>query len=111
MAPRNLTRSLQTTLAHLRPPPTKGGKFGMPVPTHFKPPGKQFVQVKDRIPFWNIAPGDKVKLVKGGDDVRNKVGTVEQVWRESNRVSLKEEVFRVGFPLLLLLPRFFLLVC
>ncbi|GAA6060429.1 hypothetical protein JCM10212_002197 [Sporobolomyces blumeae] len=92
--PRDLGRSLQRTLAHLAPPPTKGGKFAMPIPSHFrsKPP---FVQVKDRVPFWHVAPGDRVKLVKGDSELKGKCGTVDRVERETNRVYLKEADFSV----------------
>ncbi|GAA5937319.1 KOW motif domain-containing protein [Sporobolomyces koalae] len=91
---RDLARSLQRTLTHLKPPPTKGGKFSMPIPSHFRPaPG--FVQVKDRIPFWHVAPGDRVKVVKGSSEVKNRIGTVERVDRENNLVFLNEPSFSV----------------
>ncbi|GJN89849.1 hypothetical protein Rhopal_002838-T1 [Rhodotorula paludigena] len=92
--PRDLARSLQRTLAHLKAPPTRGGKFQLPLPTHFRPT-PAFVQVKDRIPFWHVAPGDRVKLVKGGKEVKGKVGVVDRVDRETNRVYLKEPEFSV----------------
>lgn len=95
MAPRDLGKSLQRTLTHLRPPPVKGGKFAMPIPTHFRP-GMRFVQVKDRIPFWHIAPSDQVIVIKGGADVKGKTGTVERVDRETNRVWLKQSDFQVS---------------
>lgn len=93
---RDLARSLQRTLVHLKPPPVKGGQHGSPIPTHFRT-GIQFVQVKDRIPFWNIAPEDKVKLVKGRMETRG-YGTVDSVDRERNVVYLKENVFNVRPP-------------
>ncbi|GAA5974760.1 hypothetical protein JCM5350_001281 [Sporobolomyces pararoseus] len=92
--PRDLGKSLQRTLTHLKPPPTKGGKFAMPIPSHFRPK-PDFVQVKDRIPFWHIAPGDRVKLVKGDKELKDRVGTVERVDRETNKVYLKEPYFSV----------------
>ncbi|GAA6014760.1 hypothetical protein JCM10207_006931 [Rhodosporidiobolus poonsookiae] len=95
MAPRDLARSLQRSLTHLKPPPHRGGKFAVnAIPTHFRsnPP---FVQLKDRIPFWNVAPGDRVKLVRGSEDVKGKVGIVDRVDRETNRVFLKEPEFSV----------------
>lgn len=94
--PRDLSKSLQRTLTHLLPPPIKGGKFASPIPTHFRSSNK-FVQVKDRIPFWNIAPGDKIKVIRGNKDVRNKSGVVDLVDRETNRVYLKEPEFKVCF--------------
>ncbi|GAA5832086.1 hypothetical protein JCM3766R1_003712 [Sporobolomyces carnicolor] len=92
--PRDLARSLQRTLTHLKPPPSKGGKFAMPIPSHFRP-APDFVQVKDRIPFWHVAPGDRVKLVKGDSELKNRIGTVERVDRETNKVYLKEPHFSV----------------
>ncbi|GAA5924418.1 hypothetical protein JCM1841_001694 [Sporobolomyces salmonicolor] len=89
---RDLSRSLQRSLGHLKPPPTKGGKFGMPIPTHFM--GKPaFVQVKDRIPYWHIAPGDRVKIIRGDASHKGKVGVVASVSRETNRVYLQESEF------------------
>ncbi|KAM0788687.1 hypothetical protein ACM66B_002784 [Microbotryomycetes sp. NB124-2] len=92
MSTRDLTKSLQRTLTHLRPPARKGGKFAMPIPTHFRGQPK-FVQVKDRIPFWHIAPNDKVVVVKGPEDVKGQQGTVDRVEREHNLVYLKEQQF------------------
>ncbi|GAA5821880.1 hypothetical protein JCM11251_004758 [Rhodosporidiobolus azoricus] len=93
MPPRDLQRTLQRALTHLNPPPVKGGKFARnAIPTHFRQ-NPAFVQVKDRIPFWHVAPGDRVKLVKGGEDVKGKVGVVDRVDRETNRVYLKEPEF------------------
>ncbi|KAL8277888.1 hypothetical protein RQP46_009707 [Phenoliferia psychrophenolica] len=93
MVARDLGRSLQRTLTHLRPPPVKGGKFAMPIPSHFRPTPR-FVAVKDRIPFWHIAPNDQVVVVKGGPEVKGKSGTVERVDRETNRVWLKQADFQ-----------------
>lgn len=80
---------------HLKPPPTKGGKFAMPIPSHFRP-AAPFVQVKDRVPYWNIAPNDRVVVIKGGKEVKGKTGVVDRVERESNRVWLKESDFSVS---------------
>lgn len=66
----------------------------MPIPSHFRP-APDFVQVKDRIPFWHVAPGDRVKLVKGDSELKNRIGTVERVDRETNKVYLKEPHFSV----------------
>lgn len=92
---RDLSRSLQRNLEHLRPPPTRGGKSGMPIPSHFRPPPK-FVQVKDRVPYWHFAPGDRVKLIKGDERVKGKIGQIERVDRETNRVYLSEPEFAVS---------------
>ncbi|GAA5869940.1 hypothetical protein JCM1840_007677 [Sporobolomyces johnsonii] len=89
---RDVSRSLQRTLEHLKPPPTKGGKFGAPIPSHFRGT-PTYVQVKDRIPYWHIAPGDRVKVIKGDDLYKGKVGVVDRVNRETNRVFLKEPEF------------------
>lgn len=97
MPPRDLGKSLQRTLTHLRPPPVKGGKFAMPIPTHFRPTPR-FVHVKDRIPYWHIAPNDQVVIVKGGAEVKGKTGTVERVERETNRLWLKQSDFQVRPP-------------
>ncbi|KAK4056503.1 hypothetical protein OIO90_002350 [Microbotryomycetes sp. JL221] len=91
-ATRDLSKSLQRTLTHLKPPARKGGKFAMPVPTHFRPPPK-FVQPQDRIPFWHIAPNDKVVVVKGHQDIKGRLGTVDRVERGHNLVYLKEQQF------------------
>lgn len=66
----------------------------MPIPTHFRP-AQPFVQVKDRIPYWNIAPNDRVVVVRGSKELKGKVGVVDRVERESNRVYLKEPEFSV----------------
>lgn len=66
----------------------------MPIPSHFRP-AAPFVQVKDRIPYWNIAPQDKVVLVRGSKDVKGLAGVVERVERESNRVFITGPQFQV----------------
>lgn len=66
----------------------------MPIPSHFRP-AQDFVQVKDRIPFWHVAPGDRVKLVRGDSELKGRTGTVDRVDRETNRVYLKEGHFSV----------------
>jgi len=70
----------------------------MPIPSHFRP-AQDFVQVKDRIPFWHVAPGDRVKLVRGDSELKGRTGTVDRVDRETNRVYLKEGHFSVRSPL------------
>ncbi|SCZ98223.1 BZ3500_MvSof-1268-A1-R1_Chr7-1g09062 [Microbotryum saponariae] len=93
---KDLSRTLQRTLTHLRPASRKGGQFGAPVPSHFGPQ-PAFVHVKDRIPYWNIAPMDKVVLVKGPKSIKRVQGTVHRVEREANRVWLRENEFAVSF--------------
>ncbi|GEM08514.1 translation protein SH3-like domain protein [Rhodotorula toruloides] len=84
-------RMLQRNLGHLRPPPL-GGKWHNRIPTYFRPRPK-FVQVKDRIPFWYIAPGDKVQLVKGSKELKRITAVVDKVDRMTNRVWLKGTEF------------------
>ena len=91
---RDPTKSLQRSLAHLRPPPVRGGKFAMPIPSHFAPKAR-FVQVKDRIPYWNIAPSDKVIMVRGSKELKGREATVQKVDREGNRIYLTESDFSV----------------
>jgi hypothetical protein len=89
-------RSLQRCLTHLRGAGKKrGGQHGSPIPTHFRP-SRVFVQLKDRIPYWNIAPEDKVVLIRGKDELRGMEGTVDRVDRETNKVYLKENPFNVS---------------
>lgn len=90
--PRDLARSLQRSLSHLKPGPIKGGEHGSPIPTHFRPNPK-FVQVKDRLAFWHIAPNDKVTLIRGPQELKGTTGTVERVDRETSRVYLRENQF------------------
>ncbi|KDE07878.1 hypothetical protein MVLG_01971 [Microbotryum lychnidis-dioicae p1A1 Lamole] len=91
---KDLSRTFQRTLTHLRPSSRKGGQFGAPIPSHFGP-RPHFVQVKDRIPYWNIAPMDKVVLVKGDKSIKGVQGTVQRVEREANRVWLRENDFAI----------------
>ncbi|BGO98434.1 DNA-directed RNA polymerase subunit [Rhodotorula toruloides] len=84
-------RLLQRNLGHLRPPPIAGKKHNK-VPTYFRPRPK-FVKLKDRIPFWYIAPGDKVQLIKGDRELKNVTGVVDKVDRMTNRVMLKGTEF------------------
>lgn len=67
----------------------------MPIPSHFASKGR-FVQVKDRIPFWSIAPNDKVIMVRGDTDLKGKEGIVSRVDRMSNKVFLSESDFAVS---------------
>lgn len=91
---KDLSRSLQSSLDHLKEPVRRGGKFGTRMPSYFqsKP---AWVHPRDRIPFWHVAPGDSVAVIRGEEGVRDKFGTVERVDRERNLVFLKEDIFRV----------------
>jgi transcription antitermination factor NusG len=53
-----------------------------------------FVHAKDRIPLWNISSGDRVRVNAG--DHKGKIGTVNYVDREKNRVFLSEPEFAVS---------------
>lgn len=66
----------------------------MPIPSHFASKGR-FVQVKDRIPFWNIAPNDKVIMVRGAENLKGLEGIVSRVDRVTNTIVLKESEFAV----------------
>lgn len=91
------TSSVMRSLRHLNPP-TKGSKFAVRAPSHAAHQPK-FVQPKDRIPFWNIVPGDHVKLrcgsvgQKDGLDSDNKIrgeGIVVSIDREKNWLWLRD---------------------
>lgn len=84
------------SLQHMQPP-TKGSKFAIKAPTHAAHRPK-FVQPKDRIPFWNIVPGDHVKLRHGRvgqnegldqEKVRGE-GVVLSIDREKNWIWLRD---------------------
>lgn len=53
----------------------------------------KYVQPKDRIALWNICPNDRVRVITGR--FKGKVGTVQYVNREYNRVYLREAEFKV----------------
>lgn len=58
------TQAILRSLAHLEPP-VKGAKFalkGIPTYARHRP---AFVQPRDRIAFWNIVPGDVVRVKTG----------------------------------------------
>lgn len=91
-------------LRHLRPPVggAMGGKFrNSGVPTHAQPK-PAFVQPHDRVPYWNIVPGDTVTLRRG-----KKIEKEDKSWtkgeaqvvsidRELNRVWLENKVSRMS---------------
>ncbi|SPO31722.1 uncharacterized protein UTRI_06572_B [Ustilago trichophora] len=91
------TAGVLRSLRHLNPP-TKGSKFAIKAPSHAAHRPK-FVQPKDRIPFWNIVPGDHVKLrcgrvgQKEGLDSKDKIrgeGIVVSIDREKNWLWLRD---------------------
>lgn len=86
-------------LKHMEPRPKgPGGKFASRT-TSFARSNPRFVQPKDRIAYWNIAPGDEVRVTVGGikqvDPVTGKKtvlpyeGVVNTVDRERNLVYLR----------------------
>ncbi|CDR99027.1 uncharacterized protein SPSC_04495 [Sporisorium scitamineum] len=92
------TGGVMRSLRHLNPP-TKGSKFAIRAPSHAAHRPK-FVQPKDRIPFWNIVPGDHVKLRCGrvgqkeglesdNEKVRGE-GIVVSIDREKNWLWLRD---------------------
>ncbi|KAK0551228.1 hypothetical protein OC846_003367 [Tilletia horrida] len=67
------SKAVLRSLRHMQPShlPTSYTKHQRRmVPTHMRHVPK-FVQVKDRIPFWNIVPGDEVKVRSGKSVVVN----------------------------------------
>ncbi|SNX87960.1 uncharacterized protein MEPE_06671 [Melanopsichium pennsylvanicum] len=97
MSRSSTTGSVLRSLQHLNPP-TKGSKFAVRAPSHAAHQPK-FVQPKDRIPFWNIVPGDHVKLrcgrvgQKEGLDSNDKLrgeGIVVSIDRQKNWVWLRD---------------------
>ncbi|EPQ25807.1 uncharacterized protein PFL1_06674 [Pseudozyma flocculosa PF-1] len=93
------TRGVMRSLKHLQPP-TKGSKFAVRAPTHAAHRAK-FVHVKDRVPYWNIVPGDHVRLRSGrvgqkqglDSDEEPKIrgeGIVLSIDREKNWVWLRD---------------------
>lgn len=47
----------------------------------------QFVPVEQRIRYWNIAPGDRVVVLKGHD--RHKIGVVKSLEKRSNVLTIR----------------------
>lgn len=63
-------------LKHMEPLRKKpGGKFADKTPFF----GHAFVQPKDRIAFWNIAPGDEVRVKVGGKHVTRSDGSKDRL--------------------------------
>lgn len=83
------TGGVLRSLRHLNPP-TKGAKFAVRAPTHAAHRPK-FVQPKDRIPFWNIVPGDHVKLRCGRVGQKEGLEAEEKVRAEGIVVSIDRE--------------------
>lgn len=89
--PRTTGRFIQRTFDHLLVRSPKRSSQGVPTRVQSKP---QFVHVHDRIPLWNISRGDRVRVISGSR--KGKIGTVDYVDRERNRIFLNELEFCVG---------------
>lgn len=70
----------------------RAGK-NIPVRVNTRP---AYVPPKDRIPLWNIAAKDTVRVISG--KMKGKTGTVDYVERDKNRVYLVESDFCVSLP-------------
>ncbi|KAF8558808.1 hypothetical protein OG21DRAFT_1404509 [Imleria badia] len=82
---------VQVLKATTRIPWTKNFRHLLPVPKHWMErrsrydPGIKAVSVKDRIKYWNVVPGDKIRIRGEG----SKLHEVLSINRFSNRVYLK----------------------
>ncbi|KAL4075739.1 hypothetical protein J3A83DRAFT_4410574 [Scleroderma citrinum] len=82
----------QLLKATTRSPWTRDFRHLLPVPKHFAikqsfyDPGIRAVRVKDRIKFWNVVPGDRVRI-RG--DSRSTIHEVLSINKFTNRVYLK----------------------
>lgn len=82
---------VQVLKATTRIPWTKHFRHLLPVPKHWSErrsrydPGIKAVPVKDRIKYWNVVPGDKIRIRGEG----SKLHEVLSINRFSNRVYLK----------------------
>lgn len=82
---------VQVLKATTRIPWTKNFRHLLPVPKHWMErrsrydPGIKAVPVKDRIKYWNVVPGDKIRVRGEG----SKLHEVLSINRFSNRVYLK----------------------
>ncbi|KAJ1021897.1 hypothetical protein NDA16_003659 [Ustilago loliicola] len=83
------TGSVLRSLKHLNPP-TKGSKFAIKAPSHAAHRPK-FVLPKDRVPFWNIVPGDHVKLRNGRVGVKEGLDSTEKIRGEGIVVSIDRQ--------------------
>ena len=98
---------LQVLKATTRIPWTKNFRHLLPVPKHWSErrsrydPGIKAVPVKDRIKYWNVVPGDKIRVRGEG----SKLHEVLSINRFSNRVYLKGTI-KVR-RLLLVYPNYF----
>ncbi|KIJ20107.1 hypothetical protein PAXINDRAFT_166253 [Paxillus involutus ATCC 200175] len=84
----------QIQKAATRFPWTKNFRHLLPVPKHwldrqsFYDPGLKVVPVKDRIKYWNVVPGDQIRIRGEG----SKLHEVMSINRFSNRVYLKGKI-------------------
>ncbi|KAK9897050.1 hypothetical protein P389DRAFT_194690 [Cystobasidium minutum MCA 4210] len=86
--PITLGRAAQRSFEHLIETGKKQDRRLVPRRVQHKP---AWVNPKDRIPIWNIGPGDRVRVIAG--EKKGKIGTVDWVDRTMNRVHLKETEF------------------
>ncbi|KAJ1021781.1 hypothetical protein NDA13_005394 [Ustilago tritici] len=89
MSGSGVTVSVLRSLKHLHPP-TKRSKFAIKAPSHATHQPK-FVQPKDRVPFWNIVPGDHVKLRNGRVGVKEGLDSTEKIRGEGIVVSIDRQ--------------------
>jgi hypothetical protein len=89
---KNLIRGQQhqRDLFHLKPPVRNSKRHSRAMPA------KHFVHPEDRIAFWNIAPGDEVRVTVGPEGQKGMIGKVSHVERELNRVFLEGSTFAVS---------------
>lgn len=94
MSSGSTTRRVLRSLDHMCP--GENTKFIRKLRPSYMQPAVPYVQPKDRIKFWNIVPGDHVKLRSGavghdeeGRPIRGE-GIVDRVDRETNRLWLRD---------------------
>ena len=95
LVPRSMSLSrVQVLKATTRLPWTKNFRHLLPVPKHWSErrsrydPGIKAVPIKDRIKYWNVVPGDKIRVRGEG----SKLHEVLSINRFSNRVYLKGNI-------------------
>ena len=95
----------QVAQAWTKSPLTKDFRHLLPLPLYWQirrsrlDPVTKFTKTKDRIKYWNIVPGDQIRL---RNDRSGKIYQVNQINRLTNRVSLMKETDEVRCVLLTL---------